>query len=347
MNWFRPALMATALISLIADPANAQGLDLAFSRLIVEAESRMGINAHCFVIDAAINYDDIFARNHSIRERDIVKRGASVSSNGIVLVRIERFREDNSANGPIVLAKAGIRIVDYDLLCRFGEVPTFVGPNPDIHIDVNEKRWRFAEVAMEDRWPDFFADCNAIGKCGLAGAKPSTLLNGQRVSGDLSNSLCRFGLLDGRCDYLVGLRGGRPHFFQLGFGNAHTVSGYVESGESDKGRNGAGDGGNPLWKIQIWEYSAAALLGACSFALMLFAYFWLLFAVAVPKGIKFGWWFDKYNVHLWSPRRRGVVALALFLISVTLIITAVRLALPHRNLPTSHPLNQISSIRTV
>lgn len=347
MNWFKPALMAAALISLIAYSTNIQGIDPALSCLVIEAESCMGVHPHRFVIDAAINDDNVFSRNHSIRECDVIRRGAGISPFHVIFVSVERFWEDNSSNGPIVLAKTGIRTVDNDLFCIHRKVPTLVGSDSDIHINVNEECGRFAEVPIVDQRRNFASNCGAVRKCGLSRTEPSTLLYDQGIPSGVRNSLCRLGLLNCCCDNLISLRGGRPHFIKLSLSDADTVFRNIEGGESDKGRNSAGDSGNPLRKIQIWKYPATALLGVLSFILMLLAYFWLLFAVAVPKGVKFGWWFDRFNVHLWSPGRRGMVALAFFLISVALIITAVRLVLPHHDLPSPHPLIQISSIRTV
>lgn len=154
--------------------------------------------------------------------------------------------------------------------------------------------------------------------------------------------------LDSCCgDELISLRRGRPHFVQLGLRDGAADYRDAKSAESNYGCCYGRDGSHPFWGVQFWKYIFAFFSMVLAFASMLLAYFWLLFAVAVPKGIKFRWMFDGFNVHMWSPRRRGMVALAFFLISVALIITAVRLAFPHRDLPKSHPLNQISSIRTV
>ncbi len=73
------------------------------------------------------------------------------------------------------------------------------------------------------------------------------------------------------------------------------------------------------------KYGTITVLALAAFALMLTAYFWFLFAVAVPVHWRFEWWFDRFNVSEWPRWKRGLTALAFFVVAVVCDITAARI----------------------
>lgn len=160
------------------------------------------------------------------------------------------------------------------------------------------------------------------------------------TSSQVSQILNCVGLFLGSGNKLLCLSGRGLHIQVAEYRNS-------QGSDSDKRSSQCGECANPLWSKQAPKFAGAFIASALAFVNMGLAYMWFLFAVAAPRGVRYAWWFDRFDVHMWSSSRRGVVALAFFLISVALIIAAVRLALPHRDLPSSQPPNQISSIRTI
>lgn len=74
----------------------------------------------------------------------------------------------------------------------------------------------------------------------------------------------------------------------------------------------------------------ALMVAVLSLVMMGMAYFWAMFALAAPQGVRFGFlWFDRFGVRRWNVGRRSLVALSFFILSIGLIFLAVFLVLPH------------------
>lgn len=142
------------------------------------------------------------------------------------------------------------------------------------------------------------------------------------IACSINKPICLFG----RITHFIQLASRDLNLFPIKFISVDAENAHDESNEKGPGSR---ESTNPVWQPEFPTLVAAAAICVVGWGVMLVAYFWLLFAMAVPKGEKFGWWFDRLNVHLWNKGLRVLIAGVFCSLGVTLGILAVLLALPH------------------
>lgn len=356
-----PAIILASLVCEVTCPAVAESATLEFHDICVVTKECVATHLNSSVRKAPSYYDNIVARDGSFGPEHFVV------GMHILIRQIDRkclsgnLDRKNSHAGFESIPVHALGFEGSDFFIKAASIPQFGIPEKPLNGKIEILRPLNAVIYEAninfDRKPVAYFPSYLRPR----GGDTCSLTENLIFSGQLGECFGCLCLIRSGVNHCLSLGGRGLHFLQLGFSGFNSIPRYFNAvlgnyernnryDESNKGEESCGSGGYgryPFRCIHLSRYAFSLIIFVIAFASMLAAYFWLLFAVAVPKGVKFGWWFDRFDVHQWSPGRRSVVALAFFLISAVLIIIAVRLVLPHHDLPSPRPLNQISSIRTI
>ena len=321
------AVVLCALICIIPCLTNIEGAGRAEPLFIEKTEGTVCTYIGCFVNKTAVKRDNVLLVNDRVWEADGFLGHFLVSIINVVPKSI-RYVGENCASNLVGTSPNARILCGYYLSASRAIFPLIWGEKINTHYRLEELGWRVTCINVSNYRGDALTNLNSPFQGSMKRSNPSTLSSNKCVMCCIGNLFARCGLGRSGSNHLVRLFRARTHLIQLALG--HEIikkSNDNPRNSSNSSRQGC-NSTNPFWRIQFWKYIASVFFGILSVAAGFISYFWLLFTVAVPRGVPFFYgWFGGFRVAQWDSRKRRKVAVLFGIFSMTSIIIATLCAI--------------------